>query len=103
MAGGELWARGTRDKGGLQAGDVVAVQQMTGRQKNQWTLSGVIVDSDGPHSYWVKIDGSGRLSKRKRQHLKKIVPFLEQLGSTVNEDGRTDAPPRRSSRLVEKS
>ena len=83
VAGGELWAWGTKEKNELSIGDVVAVQQKTGRQKNMWTLSGVVVDSDGPHSYWIKLDGSGCLSKRKRQHLKKISPFLEQLGTEI--------------------
>ena len=76
VAGGELWSRGVRNKDHLKIGDIVSVQQMTGRQKGHWILSGTVVDNDGPDSVWIKLDGSGKLTKRGRQHVKLIVPFL---------------------------
>ena len=66
------------EKNILSPNDTVAVQNITGKLKNTWSLSGVVVENVGHDSYWVKLDGSGRLTKRRRHHLKKIVPFLAQ-------------------------
>ena len=115
----ELWSRGTRGKNDLLVGETVAIQNMIGRNKNMWTLSGVVVDKDGPESYWVKVDGSGRLTKRKRHHLKPIKPFIDtrsehvsrnvdnvlSKSSTLEENVEADSNqiPRRSRRLQQSS
>ena len=78
IASTEVWSRGVRSKDQLKIGESVAVQNMTGKTKHLWSLSGTIVDVSGPDSYWIKLDGSGRLSKRKRQHIKVIIPFITQ-------------------------
>ena len=54
----------------------VAVQNQHGLRKLKWEMSGVIVKNLGNSSYLVKLDGSGRISKRRRQYLKPINPFM---------------------------
>ena len=106
VAGGELWSRGVKSKTPLKIGSVEAIQNMIGKNRSKWNLSGTIVDTDGPESYWIKMDGSGRLTKRKRQNLREIAPFLEQLKVSLsenNDDEVSGRNPRRSNRLVEKS
>ena len=81
----------------------MAIQNLVGTRKLKWDLSGTVVEQTGPDSYFIKMDGSGRLSKRKRQHLKIIVPFLgSQPGKTVPEVCEND-PIRYSKRIFEKS
>ena len=79
VAAGEIWSQGVRAKDKLNIGDTVSIQALAGKTKNTWSLSGVVVDVAGPESYWVRLDGSGRLAKRKRMHLKLIYPFLKQM------------------------
>ena len=84
IASGEIWSRGVREKDKLSVGDCVSVQQLAGKSRNKWNLSGAVVDIAGPESYWIRLDGSGRLSKRKRQHIKPIFPFLKQLEKSTS-------------------
>ena len=63
----------------LSAGDWCYIQNQTGNHPNRWDRSGVIVDVLGHDSYLVKVDGSGRLTKRNRRFLRQFVrasPFL---------------------------
>ena len=48
----------------------------------------MVVDVAGPESYWVRLDGSGRLTKRKRIHLKLIYPFLKQMEKVGMSDAK---------------
>ena len=59
------------------------------------------MENDGPESYWIKLDGSGRLSKRKRQHIKKIKPFLVQMKKSLNRNSQENA--NESSRMLLRS
>ena len=69
---GKIWARESKQKAELKAGQSVLVQIQAGAQKGKWLQSGTIIDGVGHNSYHVKIDGSGRISKRRRQFLKPI-------------------------------
>ena len=55
----------------------MAVQVQTGTQKGKWLHSGVVVEALGNDSYVIKLDESGRITKRRRQFLKSIKTFLE--------------------------
>ena len=79
---GKVLAEHTRELGVLPVGQVVQVQNQTGNHKNKWDLSGQVVEQLGFDSYLVRMDGSGRVSKRNRQFLKPIKTYGELLGGT---------------------
>ena len=57
----------------LQVGDRCYVQNQAGNYPKRWDRSGTIVDILGHDSYLVKIDGSGRVSKRNRRFLRRFT------------------------------
>ena len=57
----------------LRHGERVFVQNQAGRYGTKWDKSGTIVETHPNDQYTVKIDGSGRLSLRNRQFLRKIT------------------------------
>ena len=65
----------------LQKGDHVYVQDQTGATPLKWSKSGVILETLPFNSFIIKIDGSGKITKRNRQFLRKFTPFEE-----VNKD-----------------
>ena len=71
----------------LRVGDVVLVQNQTGPKSNKWEQSGVVVELNGYDQYQIKMDGSGRVSLRNRQFLKKIVPVGSMVDKVTMEDG----------------
>ena len=60
----------TRLLGPLQLGACVQVQNQAGPHKNKWDVSGTVVEAVGHDSYMVKLDGSGRVTKRNRRYLR---------------------------------
>lgn len=66
----------------LAVGDCVQVQNQTGPHKLKWDVSGTIVEYLGHDAYLVKLDGSGRVSKRNRRILKRIIPFTSVIKDT---------------------
>ena len=61
--------------GPLDLGTCVQIQNQAGPHKNKWDVSGTVVEYVGHDAYMVKVDGSGRVSKRNRRFLRPIVPF----------------------------
>ena len=59
---------------GLQCGEHVLIQNQTGRFPKKWGKSGVVVEIKDHHQYVVKVDGSGRLTLRNRQFLRRYQP-----------------------------
>ena len=57
----------------LRIGDRVLVQNQTGRFATKWDKTGKVVDIHQHDQYSVKIDGSGRLTLRNRQFLRKMT------------------------------
>ena len=89
-------------------GDAVLVQNQHGNKPKSWELSGTIVEVLDNDSYSVKIDGSGRVSKRRRQFIKKLKLFdPDELPEEVTVDPNEVAEevtvdkvsPRRSDRI----
>ena len=58
----------------LDVGDHVAVQNQHGNSPLKWDKRGVIVSVEPFDKYAVKILGSGRLTYRNRQYLRRYVP-----------------------------
>ena len=103
----EIWSRLSRDKSELVPGQLVSIQNQTGKNKLKWDIVGTIVENLGHSSYLIKLDGLGRISKRRRQFLRPIDPYMDRekiLGAEVeeiSEDKENDL--RRSRRIIEKS
>ena len=56
-------------------GTVFQIQNQAGQHKNKWDVSGTVVEALGFDSYNVRMDGSGRVTKRNRRFLRPIVPY----------------------------
>ena len=69
----------TRVLSPLVVGQVVQVQNQRGQHANKWDLSGVVVEVGEFDAYLVKMDGSGRISKRNRQYLRPICAVSDIL------------------------
>lgn len=62
----------TRQMPPLDVGDKVLVQNQTGPHEKRWDRTGTVVEAKSHNQYRVKVDGSGRLTLRNRQFLKRI-------------------------------
>ena len=72
----EKWSEHTHLLTPLRVGDNVYIQNLVGNHKKKWERTGVVVEVKQFHQYVVKVDGSGRVTLRNRQHLRKYTPFL---------------------------
>ena len=54
----------------LEIGERVFIQNQNGPHPNKWDRSGVVLESLGHDQYTIKVDGSGRLTKRNRRFLR---------------------------------
>ena len=59
-------------------GDHVYIQNLVGNHPKCRERTGVVVEVKQFHQYVVRIDGSGRVTLRNRQHLRKFVPFYDK-------------------------
>ena len=71
----------TRPLGPLSVGAVVQVQNQAGPHRNKWDHSGTVVEALGHDAYHVKMDGSGRVTKRNRRFLREIVPYTRVIAA----------------------
>ena len=74
---GEELSKGTQKHVPLVVGQAVQVQNQRGPHANKWDLSGTITEVTGFDSYVVRMDGSGRVTRRNRQYLKPIRTYME--------------------------
>ena len=88
----ERLERGTRKMEALGVGDLVYVQEQFGNTPKKWSKSGTVVEHAGHDSYLVKIDGSGKLTRRNRQFLRKFTPFQEKAAIVNNIAHDQEAP-----------
>ena len=58
----------------LEHGDRVIIQNQNGRFPKKWDKSGTVVEVRPNDQYYVKVDGSGRLTLRNRRFLRKYAP-----------------------------
>ena len=65
----------------------VQVQNQAGPHKNKWEVSGTVVEVLGHEAYNVKMDGSGRVSRRHRGFLRPIVPYSDVVSGRVSVRG----------------
>lgn len=74
----EKWQQHTKHLPALKIGDCVYLQNLTGNHPRRWERTGTVVEVRQFHQYVVKVDGSGRLTIRNRQHLRKFTPFAQK-------------------------
>ena len=79
----EKWVQHTRSLPPLRVGDYVYVQNLVGNHPRRWERTGTVVEVRQFHQYVIKIDGSGRLTLRNRQHLRKFIPFKKPFMDSV--------------------
>ena len=79
----EKWSEHTQMLQPLQVGDHVYIQNLTGNHPKRWERTGVVVEVRQFHQYVVRVDGSGRVTLRNRQHLRKFTPFWSKSDKSV--------------------
>ena len=79
----EKWSEHTKALPVLTVGDNVYIQNLVGNHPRRRERTGVIVEVRQFHQYVVKIDGSGRLTLRNRQHLRKFIPFNQPRDAVI--------------------
>ena len=79
--GAERWTEHTKDLPPLAIGSKVLVQNQYGAGKisKRWDKSGMVLEDLGFNKYRIKIDGSGRITDRNRQFLRKFTPLTPTL------------------------
>ena len=93
---------GVRDLPDLKVGEMVQIQNQHGVDPKRWCKSGKIVEKLDFNQYLVKVDGGGRLTRRNRRFLKKIISTLADKELVDISGGESRDKLRRSARLMEK-
>ena len=68
----------------LSLGDKVFLQNQRGSHPKKRDKSGTVVELGNYDQYWVKVDGSGRLTLRNRRFLRKFVPPSLTIGDPLS-------------------
>ena len=76
----EKWSEHTQMLQLLRVGDHVYIQNLTGNHPKRWERTGVVIEVRQFHQYIVRVDRSGRVTLRNRQHLRKFTPFWPESG-----------------------
>ena len=76
----EKWSEHTQMLQPLKVGDHVYIKNLTGTHPKRWERTGVVIEVRQFHQYVVRVDGSGRVTLRNRQHLRKFTPFWPESG-----------------------
>ena len=84
-------------------GNLVQVQNQTGPRASAWELSGQVVEDLGGEAYNIRMEGSNRVSRRKRQYLRKLTVRLDNIDKPMDSvdsvgDQLEGLSPRRSKR-----
>ena len=62
----------------LKVGDTVRIQNQVGPHPNKWDKTGVVIEVRQFHQYVIRVDGSGRVTLRNRQFLRRYTPVVER-------------------------
>ena len=66
----------------LKIGDKCFIQNQTGNQPNKWHRTGTVMEVGDHEQYIIKVDGSGRLTKRNRRFLRVFKPASMTIENT---------------------
>ena len=58
----------------LNTGDRCYIQNQSGNHPKRWNRSGTVIETLDHDSYLIKVDGSGRVTKRNRRYLRRFTP-----------------------------
>ena len=89
----ERWSRDSRTLPALQVGDQVRLQNQVGERSTRWDKTGEVIEVKDYDQYLVLVHGSGRLTLRNRQFLRKIVPYWAR-DVPSSDRGEVDRPRR---------
>lgn len=78
----------------LKVGDTVWVQNQTGNSPKKWDRSGLIIEVRQNDQYAIKMHGSGRVTLRNRQFLRRYVPYVTRQPPRVITDDQPQRPAR---------
>ena len=67
----------------LAIGDRVFIQNQNGQNPTKWDRSGTVMEALDHDQYWVKVDGSGRLTLRNRRFLRAFTPATPEFEPQV--------------------
>jgi hypothetical protein len=68
----------------LTVGESVLIQNQVGNHPTRWERTGVIIEiGPGPRQYYVRADGSGRVSLRNRRFLRKCTTVADPPFATI--------------------
>ena len=100
LRGSERWSAHTRDLPPLSPGSRVIIQNQHGAGKiaKRWDKTGIVIEDLGFNKYRVKVDGSGRITDRNRQFLRKFTPVTPGMPGPSPSTGsqQVDPSPPRS-------
>ena len=72
----------TKELPNLKQGDLVSLQNQQGPRAKKWDKTGLVVEALPHQQYRVKVHGSGRITLRNRQYLRKISPIQSTFSTT---------------------
>ena len=79
----ETWNRNVKELPELEIGQNVFVQNQTGNYPQRWGKTGSVIDrGPGPRQYYVRMDGSRRVSLRNRKFLRKSTAVADLVNQT---------------------
>ena len=83
---------------------MVQIQNQKGNNPRRWNKSGKIVEKLNFDQYLIKVDGGGRITRRSRRFLKKIISTLadKEIVEEREINGDKQEGCRRSTRLAGK-
>ena len=88
----DRWSEHTRTLTPLKIGDRVRIQNQTGNYPTKWDKTGTVVEVKQFHQYQVRVDGSGRLSLRNRQFLRRFTPVNTPMARRSIQDDMATIP-----------
>ena len=74
----EAWSEHTTRLPPLKVGMKVFVQNQVGNKPRRWDKTGVVMECNEFDQYVVKMDGTGRLTRRNRKFLRRLTPITRK-------------------------
>ena len=97
----ETWNRNVKELSELEIGQNVFVQNQTGNYPQRWGKTGSVIDKGpGPRQYYIRMDGSRRVSLRNRKFLRKSTAVADLVNQTP--ESEDDQAVRQGARMLDR-